>query len=327
MTQAFNLSLLANNVNTSGKLDASTGLVNATPVANGGTGSTSLTANNVLLGNGTSALQVVAPGTSGNVLTSNGTTWQSSVPISSKFYRYRYLTSGTTYTKPSDVIALYVFVSGSTAGTGVQYYSNNPYSGSGGAGYSELYIASPSASYSYTIGAGGAGTTGGSTTFGGIITVTGATTTTGGIASGGTFNANGGTAPAIAYGGLAGGGGGGGSRAGNGGNGASAYGHGYGGGTGGNNATSTSNGIAATSVAAGAISLPFGQIKQSFLAGATSGANGYCYFDGVNPGIPNPILGGWGGEAGGLSSCYCGGIIPASPGSDGRILLVEYCQG
>lgn len=46
-------------------------------VANGGTGTTSLTANNVLLGNGTNAVQVVAPGTSGNVLTSNGTTWQS----------------------------------------------------------------------------------------------------------------------------------------------------------------------------------------------------------------------------------------------------------
>ena len=45
------------------------------PVANGGTGATTLAANNVLLGNGTSALQTVAPGTSGNVLTSNGTTW------------------------------------------------------------------------------------------------------------------------------------------------------------------------------------------------------------------------------------------------------------
>jgi hypothetical protein len=47
------------------------------PVANGGTGSTALTANNVLLGNGTNPLQVVAPGTTGNVLTSNGTTWTS----------------------------------------------------------------------------------------------------------------------------------------------------------------------------------------------------------------------------------------------------------
>lgn len=46
-------------------------------VAQGGTGAASFTANNVLLGNGTSAFQVVAPGTSGNILTSNGTTWTS----------------------------------------------------------------------------------------------------------------------------------------------------------------------------------------------------------------------------------------------------------
>ena len=48
------------------------------PVANGGTGATTLTANNVILGNGTSAVQFVAPGSNGNVLTSNGTTWTSS---------------------------------------------------------------------------------------------------------------------------------------------------------------------------------------------------------------------------------------------------------
>lgn len=47
------------------------------PVGNGGTGATTLTANNVILGNGTSAPLFVAPGTSGNVLTSNGTTWTS----------------------------------------------------------------------------------------------------------------------------------------------------------------------------------------------------------------------------------------------------------
>lgn len=49
-------------------------------VADGGTGSSSLTANAVLLGNGTSAIQTVAPSTSGNVLTSNGTTWTSATP-------------------------------------------------------------------------------------------------------------------------------------------------------------------------------------------------------------------------------------------------------
>jgi hypothetical protein len=47
------------------------------PVAAGGTGVTSLTSNNVILGNGTSAVQFVAPGSNGNVLTSNGTTWTS----------------------------------------------------------------------------------------------------------------------------------------------------------------------------------------------------------------------------------------------------------
>jgi len=48
-------------------------------VADGGTGASSITANSVILGNGTSALSgnLVAPGTSGNVLTSNGTTWTS----------------------------------------------------------------------------------------------------------------------------------------------------------------------------------------------------------------------------------------------------------
>jgi hypothetical protein len=54
----------------------------STPItaSQGGTGLTTLTANNVLLGNGTGSLLAVAPGTSGNVLTSNGTTWTSATP-------------------------------------------------------------------------------------------------------------------------------------------------------------------------------------------------------------------------------------------------------
>jgi hypothetical protein len=55
-----------------------TALTGTLPVANGGTGATTLTSNNVILGNGTSAVQFVAPGTTGNVLTSTGTTWGSS---------------------------------------------------------------------------------------------------------------------------------------------------------------------------------------------------------------------------------------------------------
>lgn len=44
MTQAYNLSQLANNLNTSGQLDATDGLVNAVPVANGGTGASNAVA-------------------------------------------------------------------------------------------------------------------------------------------------------------------------------------------------------------------------------------------------------------------------------------------
>lgn len=59
-----------------------TGLTTPLTVAQGGTGAATLTANHVLLGNGTSTPQLVAPSTSGNVLTSNGTTWISAPPAS-----------------------------------------------------------------------------------------------------------------------------------------------------------------------------------------------------------------------------------------------------
>jgi hypothetical protein len=52
-------------------------------VTYGGTGLATLTANAVMLGNGTSSPLFVAPSTSGNVLTSNGTTWQSTAPTGS----------------------------------------------------------------------------------------------------------------------------------------------------------------------------------------------------------------------------------------------------
>jgi len=61
-------------------VDVSSEITGTLPVANGGTGATTLTANSVLLGNGTSAPLAVAPSTSGNVLTSNGTTWESVAP-------------------------------------------------------------------------------------------------------------------------------------------------------------------------------------------------------------------------------------------------------
>jgi hypothetical protein len=64
-------------------LDTIDALFDAGPVlkvSKGGTGAATLATNNVLLGNGTSAPLTVAPGTTGNILTSNGTTWQSTAP-------------------------------------------------------------------------------------------------------------------------------------------------------------------------------------------------------------------------------------------------------
>ena len=82
MTYAFNLSQFANNVNSSGKAILTSGqaVTGILPVANGGSGASTLSANAVLVGNGTSAINTVAPSTSGNVLTSNGTAWTSAVP-------------------------------------------------------------------------------------------------------------------------------------------------------------------------------------------------------------------------------------------------------
>jgi hypothetical protein len=99
-------------------------------VADGGTGASTLSANAVLLGNGTSALQTVAPSTSGNVLTSNGTTWTSATPaggigISQTWTNVTGSRSyGTTYTNSTGK-PIYVSVSGSSnssPGGGIQFY-------------------------------------------------------------------------------------------------------------------------------------------------------------------------------------------------------------
>lgn len=82
------------------------------PVSSGGTGTSTLTTNSVVLGNGTSAVQFVAPGTAGNVLVSDGATWTSGPNAGSTtalaigtycFARATSFPSGTIY--PGDTIA------------------------------------------------------------------------------------------------------------------------------------------------------------------------------------------------------------------------------
>jgi len=76
--QTANRLLKSDGTNTSfAQVALTTDVTGTLPVANGGTNATTLTANNVILGNGTTGVLFVAPGTSGNFLTSNGTTWTS----------------------------------------------------------------------------------------------------------------------------------------------------------------------------------------------------------------------------------------------------------
>jgi len=63
-----------------------TGMSTPLTVAQGGTGAAIHTSASVLIGAGTGAVTSVAPGTSGNVLTSNGSAWTSAAPSSGSPY-------------------------------------------------------------------------------------------------------------------------------------------------------------------------------------------------------------------------------------------------
>lgn len=78
----LNSSVVSSSLTSVGTITSGTWNGTTVDVAHGGTSLTTLTANNVILGNGTSAPTFVAPGTSGNVLTSNGTTWTSAASSS-----------------------------------------------------------------------------------------------------------------------------------------------------------------------------------------------------------------------------------------------------
>jgi hypothetical protein len=140
-------------------------------------------------------LPIQGTGSTGQVPTSSGTgtpTWAGPGKLSNIV---TYTSGSGTYTVPSGVTAIQVkMVGGGGAGGGAPYTScSGKYfvgGGGGAGGYCEGLILSPAASYSYSIGTGGIGTTacataggsGGNTTFGSF---------TAGGGSGGSYNSQG----------------------------------------------------------------------------------------------------------------------------------------
>ena len=160
-TGSFAGAVSVGSMSTSGAVSAgSLTLTTALTAANGGTGLTSA-------------------GTSGNVLTSNGSAWVSSAPASPPQIQTQILTVGTgTWTAPTGVTKVYVAVVGGGGG------ANNTYNGgSGGIAIGE-YTVSPGTGYAYTVGAGGAGiNTGGTANAGGSSSFASFASATGGGAA------------------------------------------------------------------------------------------------------------------------------------------------
>jgi len=176
--------------NTITNVSLTTGVTGTLPVANGGTGATTLTANNVLLGNGTSAVQTVAPGPNGNVLTSNGTTWTSAAPASGQLQTQLFTASGT-WTAPTGVTKVKAIVIGGGGGGGSDGCGGpNGYSGGVAVG---IYTVVPGTSYTITIGAGSNGSSSSTliaantSSFSSFASATGAGTTANGVGSSGTL--------------------------------------------------------------------------------------------------------------------------------------------
>jgi len=161
-----------------------TGLSAAIPVASGGTGLTS-------------------PGTSGNVLTSDGTNWTSSISSFSAVPTIVAFTSSGTFTVPAGVTKVKVTVVG--GGGGGRTATNSTSQGGGGAGGAAIKVITgltPGGTVAVTVGAGGAANTSGVTSsFGSYCSATGGSSPAtggpggggaGGTATGGDINFTGG---------------------------------------------------------------------------------------------------------------------------------------
>jgi len=191
MTQAWNLSQLANKVNTSGQLDVATGASGLLPIANGGTNSSATaTSGGVGYGTGT-AHAYTAAGTAGQLLQSNGAsppTWVA--PPQSGFSNMTVFTSPGTFTAPASTNRVKITIVGGGGGSSGAFTQPSPLGPQsvagfygGGGGYAELNTAVTAGSpYAITVGAGGTagaaegnGGDGGTSSFGALVSATGGT--------------------------------------------------------------------------------------------------------------------------------------------------------
>jgi hypothetical protein len=130
----------SSSITTLGTIATGTWNASTITVAKGGTGATTLTANGVIVGNGTSAVSTVAPSTNGNVLTSNGTSWISSTPsvtlireVANEFSATTSQTSFTLTQTPSVNSKVKMYINGvrisnsaySISGTTLTYNATN----------------------------------------------------------------------------------------------------------------------------------------------------------------------------------------------------------
>ena len=139
-----------------GKVGMATHVSGTLPVANGGTGLATIPANNVVLGNGTSAVQTVAPGTTGNVLTSNGTSWTSAaISVGSAATVF---TSSGTFTIPSGITKVKMTVVGGGGPGSVQSSNQGGVGGSGG-GAAIKWLSGLTPGNTLTVTVGGSGGT------------------------------------------------------------------------------------------------------------------------------------------------------------------------
>lgn len=143
-----------------------------TAVNVGGTGATTLNAEAVIIGNSTDAVKFVSPGTTGNVLTSNGTVWlsQAVAAAAGGLSGIQQFNSPSTFTPPPSTNSIIVYGLGGGGGGGGGRVgaetSTGGRGGFGGLGVKQVAVTGGTP-YPVTVGSGGNGGAGGNQGTGG----------------------------------------------------------------------------------------------------------------------------------------------------------------